>query len=407
MQTVLFIGLVWPEPKSSAAGTRIIQLVNLFLAQRAKVLFASAAGKTPYSYPLSSIGVQEVDIQLNDSRFDDFISTLQPDVVIYDRFMIEEQYGWRVRQFSPQSLSMLDTEDLHFLRQARQDATKKSEPLNLHNAIAKREIASILRCDLSLIISRQEMAILQQHFSVPNTLLYYLPFLEDEILEADVRAWKPYSARTNFLFIGNFLHEPNWHTVQRLKYEVWPLLRQRLPHAELHIFGAYASEKVYQLHQPKERFLIKDRAADARETMSNYRVLLAPIAYGAGAKGKFIDAMQTGTPSITTSVGAESMRMDDTWNGFVEDDLSSFVNQAIYLYEDEATWQAAQRSGVDLLNNTYGKMHITPAFLNHINQLLCALPAHRQQHFIGEILHSQQVNSLKYMALWIEAKNKL
>ncbi|KGE14455.1 glycosyltransferase [Sphingobacterium deserti] len=407
MQTVLFIGLVWPEPTSSAAGTRIIQLVEFFLAQQATVVFASAAGKTPYSYPLDELGVDMVDIQLNDSRFDSFISELQPQIVVFDRFMIEEQYGWRVRQFSPHSLTILDTEDLHLLRQARQDVSKKNLPLNLYNATAKREIAAIWRSDISLIISRQEIEILKQHFSIPESLLYYLPFLENEIKEQEIQNWKSYSARENFMFIGNFLHAPNWHTVQRLKQEVWPLLKKRLPGAQLHIYGAYASEKVYQLHQPKEGFLIKDRADDARETMSNYRVLLAPIGYGAGAKGKFVDAMQTGTPSITTSVGAESMSENGTWNGFIEDDLSLFISKAVLLYQDQLTWESAQAHGAMLLNSTYGKTRIEPLFLTHIKQLLTSLPAHRQLHFIGEILHSQQLSSHKYMSLWIEAKNKV
>ncbi len=61
------------------------------------------------------------------------------------------------------------------------------------------------------------------------------------------------------------------------------------------------TQKVLQLHNPKERFFIKGRAENAQDTMSTYKVLLAPINFGAGVKGKFVDAMQTGTPSVTSN----------------------------------------------------------------------------------------------------------
>lgn len=406
MQTVLFIGLVWPEPQSSAAGTRIVQLINVFREAKYRVVFASAATKTPFSYPLIESAVEEITIKLNDSSFDTFIEGLKPDVVVFDRFMIEEQYGWRVRQFAPQALTILDTEDLHFLRAARQEAQRKQQEIDLYNATAKREIASILRCDQSLIISANELSILKEKFKIPSSLLFYLPFLETTVDEQQQHHWRPFAQRKDFMFIGNFLHEPNWHTVQVLKKEIWPLLKQKVPEAEMHIYGAYASEKVYQLQQPKDRFFIKDRADDARLTMEEYRVLLAPIAFGAGAKGKIVDAMQSGTPTVCSSVAAESMTKDDRWNGFITDDVSDFVDKATLLYRDQDAWRRAQRIGIQLLEENYNASDFVPPFLIRIRELQKGLLNHRQANFIGEILHGQQVNSSKYMSLWIEAKNK-
>ncbi|WDF68624.1 glycosyltransferase [Sphingobacterium oryzagri] len=406
MQTVLFIGLVWPEPKSSAAGTRMVQLLELFSGAGYNVVFASAASKTAYSHPLYEQHITDVNIQLNDSSFDVFITELNPAIVLFDRFVIEEQYGWRVRQFAPQALTILDTEDLHFLRAARQEAQKKQQTVDLYNPTAKREIASLLRTDLSLIISREEMKLLQETFHIPEALLYYLPFLEQVPDATAQNAWPTFASRSNFIFIGNFLHEPNWHTVQVLKKEVWPPLKDKLPEAEMHIYGAYASEKVYQLHQPKDRFFIKDRAADARQTMANYRVLLAPIAFGAGAKGKIIDAMQTGTPNVCSSLAAESMHQDARWNGFIADELTDFVEKAVCLYRDHALWIAAQQTGLALLRENYQAADFIAPFLAKILHLQSRLAAHRRANFIGEILHSQQLSSTKYMALWIAEKNK-
>ncbi len=406
MQKLLFIGMVWPEPQSSAAGTRIIQLIKTFLGAGFHISFASAASKSAYSFELSELGVVEQNISLNDSSFDDYIKTLQPEIVVFDRFMSEEQYGWRLRQQCPQAMSILDTEDLHFLRQARQEALKKNKEPDYYSEIARREIAAILRCDLSLIISQEEKKILETKFHINPAILYYLPFLEEPVEEAVVKAWKPFEDRQDFMFIGNFLHEPNWRTVQYLKSQIWPMLSKLLPKAALHIYGAYASAKVYQLHKPQERFLILDRAEDARLTMENYRLLLAPIPFGAGIKGKFVDAMQSGTPNVSSHIGAEDMLQADMWNGLLADDPAQFCASAVKLYTDKALWYTAQNNGISLLHRNYNKSNLEKPFLQALSKLSEEITAHRNNNFMGQILNSQVHNSLKYMSLWIEEKNK-
>jgi len=406
---VLFIGLVWPEPTSSAAGFRMMQLIETFLASSYQITFASAAAKSPYSAFLQSLGIHEQAIVLNSSSFDDFIKQLQPDIVVFDRFMVEEQYGWRVAQQCPNALRVLDTEDLHFLRQARQTSVKNKDDFSfqaLFTDTAKRELAAILRSDLSLIISESEMKILIEEFRISPDILYYLPFLEKEITPSEVVQWKAFKERKNLLFIGNFIHEPNWHTVQYLKTQIWPQLRNMLPKAELHIYGAYATQKVLQLNNPKERFLIKGRAESARVTMENYRVLVAPIQFGAGVKGKFIDAMQTGTPSVTTTIGAEAMKGYLDWNGFIEDDPKTFCVKTVELYENKKIWYTAQENGIRIINERYEKRKYQADFMTNLSLLKVQIDKHRQQNFISQILLHHTMQSTKYMSLWIEEKNK-
>lgn len=406
---VLIIGFVWPEPTSSAAGTRIIQLIQFFLSSGHEVIFASAASKSEFSFNLVGMGVIEREIKLNDSRFNLLLKEINPAIVLFDRFMTEEQYGWRVHQECPDSLKILDTEDLHCLRNARQQAVKTENLLssvNLFTDIAKREIASILRCDLSLMISEVEMDILQNQFHIDSSLIYYLPFLEEEISEKTIQEWVDFEEREGFVFIGNFLHEPNWHSLQILKTEIWPILRKEIPGSTLHIYGAYASQKVLQLHNEKENFLIHGRARDAQEAISKYKVLLAPIQFGAGVKGKFIDAMHVGTPTVTTSMGAEAMKGNLAWNGAIEDDNELFIKQAKRLYLDRNWWLQSQQNGISIINERYGKLHFSQLLAKQLKDLQLNLHAHRQHNFIGQILQHHTINSTKYMSLWIEEKNK-
>ncbi|KAA7537739.1 glycosyltransferase, partial [Salmonella enterica subsp. enterica serovar Anatum] len=98
MSVLLVVGYVWPEPKSSAAGSRMLSLLSMFRAQGWTVIFASPAEKSPHRFDLNQWNISEEQIQLNDSSFDEQLKLWQPDIVMFDRFMLEEQFGWRVEQ---------------------------------------------------------------------------------------------------------------------------------------------------------------------------------------------------------------------------------------------------------------------------------------------------------------------
>ncbi|WP_179221500.1 glycosyltransferase [Sphingobacterium cellulitidis] len=403
-KTILFIGLVWPEPTSSAAGWRMLQLVDLFLSHGYKITFASAASKSEFSFPLQEKDVQEIEIKLNDSSFDEILKELNPEIVLFDRFMVEEQYSWRVAQNCPDAIRILDTEDLHFVRQGRQNAYKKGIELDdslLYSDLAKRELAAIYRSDLSLIISAFEMNLLQEEFNVPKSLLCYLPF---QVLHNQEQSNYGFEDREHFAFIGNFLHEPNWKTVQVIK-ELWPSIRKRLPEAEMHIYGAYPSEKVWQLNQPKQGFRIMGRADHAIETLKKYRVLFAPIPFGAGLKGKFIDALYAGTPSVSSKVGAEAMFQNQDWPGTIANTSEELIEAATALYQDSAAWNTAAETAEKIL-----KSLIDPnwgmEFLTQIENLETDLNRLRRKNMVGQILWSNQFLASKYLSQWIEEKNK-
>lgn len=407
-KSVLIIGMVWPEPSSSAAGSRMIQLIKLF-SEHYEVIFACAAAKGPYSFDLSTLNVNTYEIILNDDSFNKLLKKLNPSIVVFDRFNMEEQYGWRVHEECPDSLKILDTEDLHTLRDARHQGVKKgirAEDADIYSEFAKREIASILRCDLSLIISPVEMDLLTGNYRIDPSLICYLPFLEDKISETEYSNWKGFNERTGFVFIGNFLHEPNWQAAKYLKTTIWPLLSKKVPGAGCYIYGAYASQKVLQLDQKKQNFFIRGRAEDAQETISRHRVMIAPLQFGAGLKGKFIDAMRSGTPSVTTSIGAEGMAAAMTWPGAIADRPDDFAEYAALLYTDQSRWEKAQQTGMETINTRYERQLFADDFIQKIESLCFQLNLHRQHNFVGQILRHHTMNSLKYMSLWITEKNK-
>jgi glycosyltransferase involved in cell wall biosynthesis len=407
--TLLILGFVWPEPNSSAAGSRMMQLISCFKSDDYKVIFASACAKTDNAFDLSTLGIEQVAIELNHSSFDEFIRNLNPDVVLFDRFMTEEQYGWRVSENCPNALRILDTEDLHGLRKGREQAFKDEKPFNhsyLNNDTAKREIASIYRSDLSLIISEAEHDILTQFFKVDDSLLYYLPFLLAPISDEKVRQLPNFKEREHFVTIGNFLHPPNYQSVLYLKKSTWPLIREQIPTAELHVYGAYASQKINQLHNEKEGFFIQGYAENVSEVMQKAKVCLAPLQFGAGLKGKLIDAMQNGTPCIMSAIAAEGLFGNQEANGFIADDVNDFVNSAVALYTNEAIWNDLQTKGFEVINTRFQVSEFQKDFMQIVNDLKSILKTHRQGNFIGQMLQHHTLQSTKFMSKWIEEKNK-
>jgi len=406
--TVLIIGYVFPEPNSSAAGTRMLQLIDFFINQNYTVVFATSCKKSTNAFDLESLNVQVVEILLNHSSFDFFVKDLNPEVVLFDRFMTEEQFGWRITENCPDALRILDTEDLHFLRKTRQQSISSSSgsanDFDL-NDIAKREIASIYRSDLSLIISEAELKILIDKFKIDCSLLLYLPFMLDLNGNPEQKQHSSFSERTDFVSIGNFLHPPNSDVIFYLKNDIWPLIKSQLPQANLHVYGAYDTQAIRSMHNKKDGFLLHGYVEDAFEVVNSSRVLLAPLRFGAGLKGKLILAMQCGTPAAMSTIAAEGMFGSDQPNGIIEDDPSLFVKKCIDLYTQESLWTEYQNKGDAVLKSRFNKLDHQLKLKERISLIQSTIQSHRSDNFIGQLLAHHQFQSTKYMSRWIEVKN--
>lgn len=382
-----------------------MSLLRLYKQQQWQVVFATPAQPTEHMVALDREGIESQSIALNCDSFDAYISDLQPDIVLFDRFMMEEQFGWRVEKNCPQALKVLDTEDLQCLRHARHQALKAGRTLSqsdLFSDIAKREIAAILRCDLSLIISSFEMALLRDTFKVDASLLHHLPFMVN--LAQCPTHTNGFLQRKHFMTIGNFRHAPNWDAVLQLQ-QIWPLIRQQLPDTELHIYGSYPPPKAMALNNPKKGFLIKGWAANAQHVMEQSRVCLAPLRFGAGIKGKLLDALIMQTPSITTTIGSEGMHQTEAWPGVISDDQAVFAQAAVDLYSNQQAWHEAQARCTPLLKAHYDSRVLGEQLVARITELQQGLAQHRLKNFTGAMLRHHSMASTKYMSQWIAAKN--
>ncbi len=419
----LFVGFVWPEPSSSAAGVRTLSLVRVLQRAGWEIHFISPSPENEHAAALRALGVHARTQGPNDPAFDSYVADLKPELAIFDRFVMEEQFGWRVKEHSPETLRVLDTIDLHFLRRGREEALKqgvsledifearldfRSSELGFGHEDALREIAAIYRSDLTLILSDFESALLKRDFGMPAELVLDLPFF---FRAGDVRVSAPFEDRVNFVSIGNFRHKPNADSARWLREKLWPQVRARLPEAEVHLYGAYPTREMMALSNPAMGFFVKGQAEDSVATLQRYRVNLAPLRFGAGIKGKIADGWLAGTPTVTTPIGAEGMTASagdsaGVFAGAVARTEDAFVEACVEFYTRRELWSEAQGRGFEALRALFDEDRLGSRFLGAIAQARAELSARRARNFTGAMLSHHQHRSTKYFSRWIEEKTK-
>jgi len=388
----------------------MLQLLQAFMREGYEITFATTATKTEFSEDLGRLGIHGVGIELNHSSFDAFVTRLDPALVVFDRFMVEEQFGWRVAENCPNAVRLLNTEDLHSLREYRESCVKQAKAFDvgdwLHTDKAKRELASCYRCDLTLLVSTFERQLLVEHLKMDENLLWHLPFLLEPTTEKTRAQWPAFGQRSGFVAYGNGKHSPNVDALTYLKTELWPKLREKLPQAQLNVFGAYLPPQVWAMNDSKTGFYVRGWVDDLQQEVKKAKVVLASLRFGAGIKGKLTLAMQCGTPSVTTRLGAEGMHGHLPWGGGLADTLDGLAQQAVTLYTNKEQWTVAQQRGATILTTHFDAQRYTLLFFERLRLLAENLHQHRKKNVIGGLLWHQSMGAAKYMGKWIQAKNR-
>ncbi|KAF4040467.1 Glycosyl transferases group 1 [Phytophthora infestans] len=392
---VILAGSVWPERTSSAAGVRSADIISVLQERGFQVLCVSP------------------------SRLNGHTTRLEEEqgLVVFDRFIAEEMYGWQAKKYAPEALRVLDLQDVHFIRRAREFAVKKQgvnfedtldgAQLNIDpvEKLAIRELASIHRSDLTLYVSEFERDLLVSRFQIPDVRLHRCDFFYPEIETSKLR---PFQDRKDIAFIGSFKHAPNVDAVEWTKKTILPLFRRIGGDAEIHIYGSYGETKRFtKLEDPAQGFFMKGFAPDTHEMLSQYRLSIAPLRFGAGIKGKIADSWFVGTPCVSTSIGAEGMMSDSVpWGGAIANDPQDFATEMQRLYSDKPKWSAAQDAGGNTCLTSYNRSSNADSLMERVERLMQEKHALRQENWMGRILWSEKFRATEYMSKYIRGKSE-
>jgi glycosyltransferase involved in cell wall biosynthesis len=258
-----------------------------------------------------------------------------------------------------------------------------------------RELASLHRVDAALVVSSFERDFLTQRLGFPDERLLCLPFPTDA--ESQIPS---FTERSGFCFLGNFRHPPNLDSVRWLLSELWPVVRRQLPEAELHLYGAYPPAEI-SLHKGQNGIFAHGPVANHRAALGKHKALLAPLRFGAGIKGKVLEAWGAGTPVVGSVLTFEGMGHE----GLVTTDALEFAHACAALDGSESIWTGQSEAGLEAVRTLYNRATLAKSFLTFLERGMRGLESSRSQNLLGRILRHQQSNSTKYFSRWIEAKN--
>ena len=143
-----------------------------------------------------------------------------------------------------------------------------------------------------------------------------------------------FEKKEGLLFVGGFAHPPNADAVLWFAREVFPLIREKLP-VNFYIVGSKVTEEIKALEQPGNGIIVKGFVSEEElsELYRTCRLVVVPLRYGAGVKGKVVEAIYNGAPIVTTSVGSEGIPgVEDVL--LVEDQPEAFANTVVKTYSD-------------------------------------------------------------------------
>ena len=140
--------------------------------------------------------------------------------------------------------------------------------------------------------------------------------------------------RDGLLFVGGFGHTPNLDAVQWFLDKIYPEVYQTT-HAPFYIVGSNAPKEITEL--TTEGVVVKGFVSEEelQQLYSSCRMAVVPLRYGAGVKGKVVEALYYGIPIVTTSVGAEGIEgVDDIVA--VQDEEKALIETITKLYDNQA-----------------------------------------------------------------------
>jgi glycosyltransferase involved in cell wall biosynthesis len=276
-----------------------------------------------------------------------------------------------------------------------------------------RELASFHRSDAVWVVSSRERQWLVERWGLPA---------EKVLLSRwGVRSLEnvpDFHARSGFCSIGNFRHEPNLDAARFLLDQLWPEIRARLPGAELHLYGAYPPRDLVA-RAGRDGVKTVGSVPEALTALARHRVLLAPLRFGAGIKGKVLDAWASGTAAVGSSLAVEGMLPDPdaraggvwleagTVSAWTPEFARALAEQAVSAHEDPVHWADLVKDGAARLVGEYSEAAAGTQVLADLRELTETMAARRSRDFTGALLWQQGLQATRYLAKYIELKEQL
>jgi GT2 family glycosyltransferase/glycosyltransferase involved in cell wall biosynthesis len=338
---ILVLDQITPEPDRDAGSITALELMRALRDLGQKITFVPCANFCdipPYTGLLWALGFETVIIPWTLRQH------LRQRGRTYDAALIFRPNTWRthireIRRYAPQAKVIYHASDLHFLRDHRAaDVTESRRKAAKLEASKKAELDLISSTDLCIVHSTAEKQLIEEER--PGTQVICLPWL----YEPRGRG-RPLDQRSGIIFVGSYGHPPNVDAVEYYVAKIHSLVKKRL--SEPVIFTAAGSSPPASLQSlVGPDIAVPGYVEEIAPLLFGARIMVVPLRYGAGIKGKILSAMAHGLPVVATTVGAEGMDLIDGENVLIADDPEKFGDAVFRLYSDSDLWHRLQEAGL-------------------------------------------------------------
>ena len=283
--------------------------------------------------------------------------------LIYIHRISNVRYMPLVRHHQPSAKVVFSVADLQHLRVARQaDVEQRPELTEASKQIRNSELSAARFADSVITHSTFEAVVLKE--SLPNANVHVVPWV---VLPRPTVL--PIEQRHGIAFIGSYGHLPNFDAAWRLTQELMPLVRARDPSIECLLVGSNMPDVLRGAVGPGIRPV--GHVEDLASVFGKVRLTVAPLAFGAGIKGKVLDSLAAGIPCVCTPIAAEGLNWSSPLLNTVCGTDSAFADTIVRLHNDTEFNAECRNAGIHFIAENHSEKEVDARMLKalgHIKQ---------------------------------------
>ncbi|MBR2854541.1 MAG: glycosyltransferase, partial [Clostridia bacterium] len=349
---ILVVDHYVPMYDKDAGGRCTYMYLKLFVKMGFKVTFIgdNFYRHEPYTTELNQMGIEVLYgnkyylnwqkwLKENAGQFD-YIYLQRPHIAIKYIDLVKEYARGKIVYFA---------HDLHFIREQREyEITRDPKLIESAKEWKEKEFKLFRDADVGHVVGTYEQKIMQDAF--PGKPIRNIPLYIYEELPEEIE--KDFGKRKDLLYVGGFGHHPNVDAVLWFAREVLPPILEKEPEIIWHVVGNKPPEEIQEL--AGEHIIIHGFVPD-EELEALYRscrIAVVPLRYGAGVKGKVLEACYYQIPLVTTPIGAEGLSMAEN-SMLVEEDAGKMAEAILSLYRDQEALKRLSDNGEQFIRNHF------------------------------------------------------
>ncbi|GIO70014.1 glycosyltransferase [Paenibacillus cookii] len=353
-KTVVIVDHYVPHYDKDAGGRCTYFYIRLMVSMGLHVIFIgdNFYRHEPYTTELQQMGVEVLygnDHAKNinkwirtNGQYLDYVYLNRPHISIKYMDVFKKHTNAKVIYFG---------HDLHYLREMRNyEITKNPSVLKSAEEWKETEFKLFEMADVIHVVGSFEKQVLLEQF--PHKPIRNIPLFPYSEPYGEKHSINTFEERKDLLFVGGFNHKPNFDGIMWFIINAFPKIQNEIKDIKLFIVGSNPPDELKEMQS--EQIVITGYVSDQEleEYYKRCRVVVVPLRFGAGVKGKVIEALNYQVPIVTTSIGAEGL--EDIQNVLlVSDEEDQFATSVINLYLNEELWNALSISSGEYIQKYF------------------------------------------------------